>query len=182
MKCEHCGNEEVAEGGKFCRKCGTKINHSQVPLKEKTHHKKTEQVTSASTKVVSFIVFILAVGVGRYISQEVFHSSASTDLTTPQSINKIVTEMKTKITLPSKIDEVTTLVDVTAEPSAIRYHYVIEGADTSSLKDLVLPKVCQTKETKEGVLDKGVGMQYSYLVKETGVNYYVSLTKSDCQK
>lgn len=187
MKCEHCDNEEIADGAKFCGKCGGKITHEKHEKKEEV--KETEKTTSTGTRVISFIVFLLAIGVSRYIAQEVFHSpsNSSVDLTTPQSINEIVSGIKSKTTLPTKLDEITTLIDVTAEPKAIRYHYVIEGADTSTLSDnafrnLLLPKLCESKDTREGLLNKGVGMQYSYVVKETGDNYYVSVTKDDCQK
>lgn len=186
MKCEHCGNEEVVDGAKFCGKCGGKINFSKAVEEVKIHHKKTEEKSSVGTRVISFIVFILAIGVSKYIAQEAFPSS-SVDLTTPKSINEIVTSIKAKTVLPNKLDEVTTLVDVTAEPSAIRYHYVIEGADTSALsnsafRDLLLPKLCENPDTRKGLLDKNVGMQYSYIVKETGESYYVAVTKNDCQK
>lgn len=187
MKCENCNNEEIVEGVKFCGKCGEKINFSKAVEDVKIHHKKTEEKSSTGTRVISFIVFILAIGVSRYIAQEVFPSSSSVDLTTPKSINEIVTGIKAKTILPNKLDEVTTLVDITAEPSAIRYHYVLEGADTSALsnsafRDLLLPKLCENSDTRAGLLDKNVGMQYSYVVKETGESYYVAFTKNDCQK
>lgn len=101
-------------------------------------------------------------------------------------ITETVKEVKTSLELPSRVDETTTLVDVTAEPSAIRYHYVISGLDVSDLKnedfeDILAPSICQDSDTKY-LLDLGINMEYSYLVQETSQKYFVSVTKTDCSE
>ena len=63
------------------------------------------------------------------------YSSASSGYSTIELVTETVKEVKASMILPSKIDEVMTLVDVTAEPSAIRYHYVFSGVDASKLSN-----------------------------------------------
>lgn len=101
-----------------------------------------------------------------------------------ESIQKTVDQLKEQNELPQQVDEVTTLDDVTAEESAIHYHYTIAGADTSgltedALRESVLPQLCSTAETKD-LLDQDVEMKYSYEVAETGDTYDLSFSKSDC--
>lgn len=96
-------------------------------------------------------------------------------------INKAVQALKTQMSLPYQIDEVTTLVDVTAEPGAIRYHYVLSDIDTSqitndSLRNSIGLQICQNKETIN-LLNRDINMEYSYFVKNSAQKYFVSFTK-----
>jgi len=100
-------------------------------------------------------------------------------------INQAVREVKTQLPLPYKLDQVTTMVDVTAEPDAIRYHYVLSGVDTSKitndlLKNSLGPNICQDTDTKN-LLDQDVNMEYSYSVKNSTEKYFISFTKTDCK-
>jgi hypothetical protein len=100
-------------------------------------------------------------------------------------INQAVQEVKAQLPLPDKLDEVTTMVDVTAEPSAIRYHYVLSGVDTSEitnelLKNSLGPNVCQDKDTKN-LLYQDINLEYSYSVENSTQKYFVSFTKTDCK-
>jgi hypothetical protein len=99
-------------------------------------------------------------------------------------IKGIVEEAKKGITLPNQIDEVTTLVDITAEPTAIRYHYIISGIDPTQLtndsfKNSVMPEACKNSDIKD-LLNQDVNMEYSYVVSETQQDYLFSITKDDC--
>lgn len=99
-------------------------------------------------------------------------------------INETVREIKAEMALPNQIDEATTLVDITAEPSAIRYHYVLSGIDTSQLsnsylKNYLISNICENADTKN-LLDYGIDMEYSYVVQDTAEKYFVSFTKSVC--
>lgn len=111
------------------------------------------------------------------------YNSSSNTYTTAELVTETVKEVKASMTLPSKLDEVTTLVDVTAEPSAIRYHYVLSGVDTSKLSNTYLKNylgssICENADTKN-LLNQNINMEYSYVV-DSGERYFVSFTKTDC--
>ncbi|MEI7750035.1 MAG: DUF4190 domain-containing protein [Candidatus Moraniibacteriota bacterium] len=100
-------------------------------------------------------------------------------------INQAVQGVKAQLPLPYKLDQVTTMVDVTAEPGAIRYHYVLSGIDTSKitnelLKNSLGASICQNKDTKN-LLDQDINMEYSYSVENSTQKYFVSFTKTDCK-
>lgn len=100
-------------------------------------------------------------------------------------INQVVSEVKTQLSLPYKLDQVTTMVDVTAQPGAIRYHYVLSGVDTSKitnelLKNSLSQNICQNKDTKN-LLNQDINMEYSYSVESSLQKYFISFTKIDCK-
>jgi hypothetical protein len=100
-------------------------------------------------------------------------------------INQVVREVKTQISLPYQLDQVTKMVDVTAEPNAIRYHYILSGIDTSKitndlLRNSLIQNICSNKDTK-GFLNQDINMEYSYSVENSTQKYFVSLTKTDCK-
>ncbi|MBI2042479.1 MAG: DUF4190 domain-containing protein [Candidatus Nealsonbacteria bacterium] len=100
-------------------------------------------------------------------------------------IKQTAQAVKTQISLPYQIDQVTTLVDVTAESGAIRYHYVLSGVDTSKitndlLKNSVGSGICQNEDTKN-LLNQDINMEYSYSVENSAQKYFVSFTKTDCK-
>lgn len=83
---------------------------------------------------------------------------------------------------PKKLDDVTTITDVSAESEAIRYHYVLSGVDASKisntyLKNFLAPNICKEIKT---LLSEGINAEYAYTVKDTGEQYFVSFSKSDC--
>lgn len=178
MKCKNCGTENES-GAKFCVKCGQKIG---VVEKAASEPKKTNK--SMLVSIISVIVFILAIGVGKYLTQETFSPSTS-NTSKVDLINQAVSEVKSQMTIPSKLDEVTTLTNVTAEPGAIRYHYTLTGADTSNLsnsylKNYLSQSICTNSDTKN-LLNEDINMEYSYIVSETGQNYFIIFNKADCQ-
>lgn len=178
MKCNNCGTENES-GAKFCGKCGQQFSTGgKIATEPKTGKK------SALVSVISVVVFILAIGVGRYLTQQTF--SPSTNSTSKaELINEAVSQVKASMTLPNHIDEVTTLTNVTAEPGAIRYHYTLSGADTSKLSNAYLKNylgssICKNSDTKN-LLNQDINMEYSYVVSETGQDYFVTFNKADCQ-
>lgn len=185
MNCKNCGNK-LEEGAKFCNKCGDKVVAEPAPVSAKKIGKK-----STLTSVVAVIVFILAIGVGRYLTQGAFTSSTNpstqnSTYSTSELANEAVRQVKASTTFPNKLDEATTWIDITAEGSAIRYHYVLSGIDTSSLSNTYLknylgPSICQNKDTRS-LLDRGVGMEYSYAVENSTQSYFVSFAKADCSQ
>jgi len=135
--------------------------------------------------VVAVILFFVFVGidVSRQGSSDYSTQGTNNTYTTAELVTETVKEVKASMTLPSKLDEVTTLVDVTAEPSAIRYHYVLSGVDTSKLSNTYLKSylgssICENADTKN-LLNQNINMEYSYVV-DSGERYFVSFTKTDC--
>ena len=97
-----------------------------------------------------------------------------------------VSELKSDntFTLPQKVDDVTDLIDVTADGNTIQYHYILHDADTSNVSDETLrsniqPKVCSNSSMKT-LLDNGVSVEYLYSVQGTDEQYSFRVTESDC--
>ncbi|MFA5755266.1 MAG: zinc-ribbon domain-containing protein [Candidatus Paceibacterota bacterium] len=181
MICKNCNNK-VSEGEKFCGKCGKEIVAEEKNINNQKLEKKSPLIG-----IVSFIVLILAIGTGRYLTQGDFLLSKNQSIqsdSTVELVRKTVKEVKDSMVLPNQIDDVTRLVDITAELSAIRYHYILTGIDESNLsndylKNYLTSGVCENKDTKN-LLNRGINMEYSYLVEDTTSNYFVSITKEDC--
>jgi hypothetical protein len=100
------------------------------------------------------------------------------------SLDQIVSELKNEIPLPLQIDELTKLVDVTAETDAIRYHYILNNVDTNALSNNILKvnlvnSVCQEDQIKE-LLNQDIRIEYSYSVEGSEQEYFVRIVKRDC--
>jgi len=98
-------------------------------------------------------------------------------------INLTVQKLKNGNNLPMKIDDKTTIVDITAEPNAIRYYIAVSGIDSSlketneSLRNSLIPYACKKFAA---LLITGVNLEFAYDVKDNGDKYFVSFTKNDC--
>lgn len=130
--------------------------------------------------VVTLVIFVVAFFGVRFVLNAIATPAANS----PESIAKTVDQLKTQFDLPQVIDEVTTLDDITAEDKAVHYHYTIAGADTSALTEdalsgIILPGLCADKATRD-VLDNDIGMNYSYVISETGEELHLEYTKADC--
>ena len=179
MNCKNCQNE-LSDNAKFCGKCGQKVE----AVIENTSPTKKDGKKSWLGGAVGIIVFILAFVVVRYLTQEAI-SPSSNNISRADLINQAVSEVKSQMTIPSKIDEITTLTNVTAETGAIRYHYTLTGADTSNLSNSYLKNylgqsICSNSDTKN-LLNQDINMEYAYIISETGQNYLVTFNKADCQ-
>ncbi len=197
MKCEKCSTENGA-GAKFCGKCGQ-------PLEEKSS--KNGKIKGVFASIISVIIFLLAIGIGRYLTEGLFSSSAQNikiseeintkndnslndgifiDQTSKTSlISSTVEGVKSQLKIPSQLDDVTTITDVTAQPNAIRYHYVLSNIDSDKiskdfLKNYLSTSICENNDTKN-LLNMDINMEYSYTVKETNQNYFFTFNKADCQ-
>lgn len=100
-------------------------------------------------------------------------------------IRQTVQQAKAEYVLPYKLDQVTTIVDITAEDNAIRYHYVISGGavdmvTNEALTQNVRPSICNNPDTR-AILDQDIHMEYSYSIADSSQKYFVKLTKADCQ-
>ncbi|GAA0962604.1 hypothetical protein [Frigoribacterium faeni] len=128
--------------------------------------------------VVAIVVAIL-VAVGVRFAFDAFGGDSKED-----QIAETVTEVKEQYELPQQIDQVTVLDDITAESDAIHYHYTLdgEGVETvteEALEASVLPQLCSTEETR-AILDRDIGMKYSYDVAGESDALQLAFTKADC--
>jgi hypothetical protein len=174
MNCSKCDNQ-LLDGANFCNKCGEKAAAESTPVSVEKKGKK-----STLTSVVSTTIFILAIGVGRYLTQ------GATAPSVTELASKGAAEAKASLTLPKRLNDVTTLVDITSEQNTIHYHYVLNDVDVSKISDSLLknnltPSVCQNVDTKN-LLDKGIDMGYSYNIENASESFFVSITKSDCSQ
>lgn len=116
-------------------------------------------------------------------SSSTVNVQASTVTSKTDEINKLVSDAMATSAFPQQIDEITSLVSITAEPSAIRYNYVISdsssGFDTMTLKKNIASGVCQ-KPNLTNLLKKGIDMQYSYTFKDSQSHSLIIITKDDC--
>lgn len=226
MNCKNC-DKEISDDSKFCVHCGEKILESGIKIKKSENDGNKR---SFFTQLVYVVVFILAMGVARYVVQEVFSSSTSetkkennltlnnnpinqvgntsdgsfnwdTDTVSlkedlvnnsisagesapdQEYIDEVVVEIKKELTIPSKLDEVTELANITSEPGAIRYHYILSGVDSSqfsdeSLKKYLVSSICKNTDTMN-VINQNIKMEYSYIL-DGMPKYFVSIGKNDC--
>lgn len=133
------------------------------------------------TIMVGFVVFSLSVYV---IILKLSVGPSTNELIKFSKIENYVKVIKKEVTFPQQIDEVTTLVDVSAHKNSIRYHYNISsmnGVKTSneSLKNILAANIC--KKIKP-LLNEGINVDYSYEVQDTGEKYFTSFSQNDCKE
>lgn len=100
-------------------------------------------------------------------------------------IKKSVELTKKETIFPVKIDDTNVMVDITEEPSAIRYHIVVSGTDSGklnndTLKSMIISNVCDKKNDLRSTIDTGVNIEYSYFFKSTQESFLISFDKEDC--
>ena len=155
----------------------------EAPLpvyEQQTPKKKASTARRVIVIAVTVVIFAIAFFGVRFIIGAFTTPAANS----PEAIAETVELLKSQLDLPQTIDQVTTLDDITAEKTAVHYHYTIAGADTTALTDealasVILPGICSQKATRE-VLDNDIGMTYSYVVAETGDEFHFEFTKADC--
>lgn len=122
----------------------------------------------------------LATGFGVYLALGAFAPADSNQ----QLIEQTVQELKNQKQFPERVDAITSLDDVTAEPSAIHYHYTITDTDPGdvseqALKDSIQPRLCSEESTRR-ILDRDIQMKYSYNFDGSDVAYHLEFSKADC--
>lgn len=137
--------------------------------------------------VVAVVIFFVFVGID--VSRQGSIDSSLQELSnTSQSkedlVRQIVASAKSQTTLPMELDSVTTMTDIIAEPSAIRYQYMLHDVDTSNLsnsafRNLIISDLCKNESLKS-ILNEGIDVEYSYAVKDSYQTYFTSFTKTDC--
>jgi hypothetical protein len=139
--------------------------------------------------LVAILLFFVAVVIDlsspsfQEVSDNLPQVSSNDNFSKADLISETVRQIKAEMTLPNQLDEVTKLVDISAQPDAIRYHYILSNVDTSSLsnsylKNFLISDICSNPDTKN-LLDYGINMEYSYTV-DTGERYFITFTKADC--
>ncbi|MBN9141390.1 MAG: hypothetical protein J0H23_11240 [Micrococcales bacterium] len=128
-------------------------------------------------------ILAVVLGAGAWIGTRALLDSLSGN-SKQQAIEKAVDELHRSVSLPSQLDEVTILTDITAEENAVHYFYTLTDVDpsvvtTELLESVVQPTMCGTKQTRE-LLDRDVAMRYSYVVEGTDDSYDFELTKDNC--
>jgi hypothetical protein len=128
--------------------------------------------------VITVVLFFIAVGIDL--------SGQGNSYSKPDFINTSVGELKASMSLPYQVDEVTKLIDITAESNAVRYHYILSGIETNnlsnaSLKSNLSSSICQDNDIKT-LLNQGINMEYSYTVEGSDESYFVSFTRADCSQ
>jgi cytoskeletal protein RodZ len=182
-RCAKC-DASFLNDAKFCNNCGERIPANINP---------TEVASHKGNSIISSVMRLIAFCFGAAIVHVIFFSGSAMPKTlnndnssyaVPSLIDETVSSLKKQTTLPKKIDDSTTLVDVTAEPNAIRYHYILSGLDlseqtNSDFKNVLAPDLCSNKDTRK-LLDHNINMEYSYIVQETNKSFFASISKSDC--
>lgn len=133
--------------------------------------------------VIGFVLYLASLGI-----DSITNTSPITQLNSNSSkedvIKQAVQDLKNSMSIPYQIDEATLLVDVTAEPTAIHYFYVLSGIDasvlsSSYLKNFLIKNICTNSDTKS-LLNEDIDMKYTYTVKETNKVFTTSFSKEDC--
>lgn len=102
----------------------------------------------------------------------------------------MVEEIKAGILLPNQIDEFTLLTDITAEPSAIHYHYIVPdfvvdlflGASAGdTFINEYIKLYCEDTIAKR-FLKLGINMKYSFSSETSAKEYLINITKDDCSQ
>lgn len=142
--------------------------------------KKKGGIKAAIISVVVGLVSIIA-----YFGVSFVVSSFVSNLESKESlISRSVDDAKSQISLPQRVDSITTLVDITAQQDAVRYHYEIKDVskadlEEAALKDSIISGVCSDKDVK-GVLDKNINLEYFYTFTDGSGTLLITIVPADC--
>jgi flagellar basal body-associated protein FliL len=145
-------------------------------VKEDTQTTKKEEKRKIQWLPIILCVAILAIAI---------FVVSSTRKTNEELIQQTVKDFKEKVELPSQIDELTMLTDVTAKENAILYQYTVSSqTDTSVLsndviKDSLVENICKNNDIVD-LLKKGIDLEYSYKVENSEQTYFVTFKYADC--
>jgi predicted RNA-binding Zn-ribbon protein involved in translation (DUF1610 family) len=117
-------------------------------------------------------------------SNSVGNSSNDSTDSKESLIKELVSQLKSEMTLPQKIDEYTTLTNITAHSDAIRYHYTLSGLDVSDLtnsdlKSAASPGIC-SEESIKFLLEEDIDLEYSYIDSSSNETFFFTINKKDC--
>lgn len=157
-----------------------KRNHTKADVSSKS------QSTKEITTIIALMILIASLlGLQLWSSKNTNRNKSVSQAKNPTEVARdAVTEAKKTNKLPSEVDKITTLNDITSSGNIIKYTYTIHDADTSqlssaSLEATVKPAACAESSVKS-LLSQGVNLQYFYTVKESGDIYSFTLTRYSC--
>lgn len=163
----------------------------ETPQTEITKPEKKLPKAKAFTFVALAIAAIVGGVIGRPIGKEV--ANAITAPSSPQSQSAAVAEglakavSQVKPTLPNKIDDMTTMIGISAVGTRLTYLYYLDtkkfkvGASfENDIRDHVVPKVCGEQKTKQA-LNYGATYEYSYVDVESKPLGTVVVSSKDCK-
>lgn len=130
---------------------------------------------SGTKKVLAGLAVVIAMIVGHTIGRPIGREVANTFTrpnaeATAEIVGKGFAEAvrQTNATLPKKIDDLTTMIDVNSNGMRMSYRYSINTKDitterfTEAMRKVVVPKVCANDKMKK-TLDYGATYEYSYV-------------------
>lgn len=141
--------------------------------------------------IYALLIIGFTFGVGYFLygdtdSNNSYNSTSTSSGTydTSTLISETVKELKNEMAIPQKVDDSTTLMDITAQPKAIRYHYTLSGLDVSglsntSIKNVLLENMCGEKDI-QSLLKQNINMEYSYKDSYTNKTFFVVINRADC--
>lgn len=141
--------------------------------------------------VSAFILFFVAVGFDSVVrgvfgnGNDIKTFQQENNYSKEELVRQIVESAKSQTTLPMELDSVTTLTNITAQPDAIRYEYILHdledtsGLSNSAFRNLISPDLCKNKSLTD-ILNEDINIEYSYAVRGTSQTYFISFTKGDC--
>lgn len=130
-------------------------------------------------KLLPVIVCITAVAIA------VFVSLSGGNKTNNQIIQESVKDLKNSVKLPAQVDEITTLMDITPQDNAVRYHYTLSTKEdisditNESIKESLKENICKDTQILD-LLKKGIYLEYSYKVENSNQEYFVVFKYTDC--
>lgn len=108
------------------------------------------------------------------------------DITNEDIVNAIIQSSKSDNTLPHKVDDRSTLTDITPEHNAVRYHYTLSNiesmqVDNEILKEGLVTLVCNT-DFAHSLFGRNISLEYSYIVENSSDTFFVTLSQGDCNE
>lgn len=141
--------------------------------------------------VSAIVLFFVAVGFDSVVrgafgnGNDIKTFQQANNYSKEELVRQIVESAKSQTTLPMELDSVTTLTNITAQPDAIRYEYILHdledtsGLSNSAFRNLISPDLCKNKSLTD-ILNEDINIEYSYAVRGTSQTYFISFTKGDC--
>lgn len=124
------------------------------------------------------------VGLPNYSKDDKAIQTTNGTMTKEVVIKQMVSAIKTKVSLPVKLNDSITLLDISAEPTAIHYFYEIVGLTEnkiteSELKNLAVLSNCGDENLKK-IIISGIDANITYTDSSTKNSSMVNVTSKDC--
>lgn len=190
MICKKCGSETDIFSG-FCKICGEPNTPDANDI-----NNDLEKHKNGFFRIFGLILIIMLAMAGTvvYLSEKggMINKDESKEVVgvnkVRQSyIEEVVVQTKKDMEIPSRLDEITTIVDITAEPNSIRYHYILDNSTTtealsnSYLDAYLKNSVCNDELIRTELIDQNIDIEYSYIVQGSDTKYFFKYTKKDCE-